>query len=520
MRLSLGLGLDRHKKVGGLLQKLIKQCGLISANEPLTDKVGKTSRTAYRNDGLAGNGSTYATADWVQTSALWDVEFEVDAKGLDEYILDARASGGIGYIVNNSSDMWQVNSGNITETVKPNGYINILVEDITLSFSVLRLLARTTGASAWTNELLWFKLTNKSTGVTYTPNFNSRQSDGIIPINGSDGSVILGEQFLSPATPTQPNLAKESDQDKYGVTVADGNQYLDSALTVQCDIGLPIAHNPLTGKIFAWVSDGAGGSRQPSVSEYGGTTGRIKMNLKQIDGIVDGMDENGSYLISGTGTTIVGTLIHLVQDSGNEFVEFGTSLEDSKEYTLVYYISNTNLDGNLIMSEVGGTVIQNPLAMPKELGENRFAFTTRTTISNNRIKCVLSGTNGTFVDVDFKAIYEGDKTTGDLPESGQVVSGNSIIRDQSYFDESYTDFWYDNGEPKVVPVDDVPDNYMNQVFSSVDRQKILTYQAPISGECETKTLKYLGFNMAALAIDSDGAYAVDTSGSYAYEEEV
>ncbi len=74
-----------------------------------------------------------------------------------------------------------------------------------------------------------------------------------------------------------------------------------------------------------------------------------------------------------------------------------------------------------------------------------------------------------------------------------------------------------DGTPKVLAYDTMADNTLNQYFTSADRQKLMFFETPISGECETKALKELGFNESLLASDVDGDYAIDADGDYVYE---
>ncbi len=214
-RLGLGLRLSKYRYSGNALAPLIK-CGLIQYATPVTDKVGKSSRSSVRGKALVGDGSTYAKATWTQTSALWDVEFEVsEIPSSVEYILDTRNVSGVGYVYFEAIGTLTTSSGTVQSV--GNEY---KITDITLEFSNLSFMTYLNLSSGkLTKNLLSLKLTNKSTGITYTLAIESRQSDGIIPLNGSDGSVILCEQFLSPATPVVNSL-QESYFDALGGSVA------------------------------------------------------------------------------------------------------------------------------------------------------------------------------------------------------------------------------------------------------------------------------------------------------------
>ena len=48
-----------YKTSNGLLQGLIKNCGLLSLNTPETDKVGKRTGIAVQGETLVGDGVTY-----------------------------------------------------------------------------------------------------------------------------------------------------------------------------------------------------------------------------------------------------------------------------------------------------------------------------------------------------------------------------------------------------------------------------------------------------------------------------
>ena len=73
------------------------------------------------------------------------------------------------------------------------------------------------------------------------------------------------------------------------------------------------------------------------------------------------------------------------------------------------------------------------------------------------------------------------------------------------------------GTNKALAYDDMVDNENNQQFASPDRQRIMWFEEPISGECEVKALKELGFNTGEFAVDTEGEFAIDSDGYYAKE---
>ncbi len=407
---SFGFNPIGFRKSGSLLQDLIKNCGLIQYATPVTDKVGKSSRDSVRGKALVGNGSTYVILNGITPDALPD-NYNISGEAIyNDNALTLPAFWGASndnpsrfYLATDNSDTKDIilgfydtvsrldvnlNLGDLVRwslEVTPTTY-EITVNGVTSGTipynktsitSQLRMLSRS-GVSESNHKILKFEITDRDTGKVSSLAIESRQSDGVIPLNGSDGSVILCEQFLSPATPVVNSL-QESYFDALGGTIADGSQYLDVGLTVQADIGTPI----ITNHAFT-----ASGNISPQYN------GRVKYDNLVCD-------------VSGTPTGL--------EFASGRYIRLSQPYDGFAQY-----------DTNRIATEADGT-------------------------------------------------------------------------------------------PKVLAYDTMADNTLNQYFTSADRQKLMFFKVPISGECETKALKELGFNESLLALDVDGDYAIDADGDYVYE---
>ena len=101
------------------------------------------------------------------------------------------------------------------------------------------------------------------------------------------------------------------------------------------------------------------------------------------------------------------------------------------------------------------------------------------------------------------------------PTGGAWKSGAYIKPDQFYselFIADTNNFWYDiSGNSNIIAFNTFPNIAYQQIYLSQDKQTILTFKEPISGKCEEKALKYLGFNESYNV--EEGSYLV-TEGEY------
>jgi hypothetical protein len=105
------------------------------------------------------------------------------------------------------------------------------------------------------------------------------------------------------------------------------------------------------------------------------------------------------------------------------------------------------------------------------------------------------------------------------PLAQEFQSGNYIKIADDYFAESYdsNNILYDtNGDPQIIAFDDLANVTSNQLFVSLDKQKITFYQEALdpSGDCYTKAMKEM--KLVEPLQDVDGSPLYDTDGDRLY----
>jgi hypothetical protein len=117
-----------------------------------------------------------------------------------------------------------------------------------------------------------------------------------------------------------------------------------------------------------------------------------------------------NWTVAGTGTTKGATGIHLVANASTDRAYLSLSLKPSTQYTLVYDVVASNLDGNMLA--IGSTVFNTDTTLAKTVGKNKVLFTTPATILSNinDIRLQASCTDGTYIDLKNIMLFEGDQT--------------------------------------------------------------------------------------------------------------
>jgi len=485
---------------GGLLQDLIKNCGLISANQPEIDKVGKQSRTAYRNKGLKYSAGTY----------IKNLEFANQPLTYYDLVTELE--------VNTNFDA----QGEFLIPVNSVGYLNTSLSSI-----------------------------------DYVLNVNSRQSDGIIPANGLNGTVKLFEQFLSPDPATEENIAVESQQDSQGVTVAirneidnydfsDGtNEWTSNFATF--DVNDQVATITSLGALNFTQFRANNNNDAFIIGKKYFVFAKVRSNNANIQNI---SIRNTNTVIKNIPNPIVGTWYDLYEL--HEPVANGSFRINSTE--TVAMISSHDVEGNI--ERGGGVFSLDLLAIDEILGTN---YASMTAEQINAIKydlldlqlwldenlTILADT-GTPIACDASGklfAWISDGQSGSIRPTADSVgrikydlvkcdisgtpnpSGLYIRRDQLYFDESYTDYWYTAGVPNIIEIATIPNIYKNQIIISEDKQEIYTYKEPLTegSECLYKALKVAKLNEAYQVQTSESSgvfeqYNVDEGPFYVVKE--
>ncbi len=486
-RLGLGLRLSKYRHSGNALAPLIK-CGLIQYATPVTDKVGKSSRDSVRGKALVGNGSTYAKATWTQASALWDVEILISEQPTisNEYYYDCRLNGGQGYFFyNQPTDDWLTPEGIVFPSIQSNGLLFNL-SDVTLAFEEITFMSRFTYSESATKNLLSLKLTNKSTGITYTLAIESRQSDGIIPLNGSDGSVILCEQFLSPATPVVNSL-QESYFDALGGSVAKAlGKNLFNKLLLQNNRAVDTNGNIIT--LVGYY-----------LTNLMYVKGIEQLNRSRTSSTIAFYDELKTFISSSVNTNPV-----TVPANACFAYTFGRYSDLSEDL----YMVNEGLV-LLPYEPWQGYYADSLLTNPYEDG---------TPIITNHAY-ISDGQGGS---VNASAQYNGrvkyDNLVCDVsgtPTGLEFASGRYIRLSQAYdgfaqYDTNRIATEAD-GTPKVLAYDTMLHITNNQMFATEDKQAIGFFKTALTGDCLTKTMTF--FKQGEQLRDQNGDLLFDAQGN-------
>lgn len=278
-----------------LWEILSRTCGLISFADTATDgtmidKVGSSGtevgREAIQAQSVIGDGNTYIEfADF--TDADLPDNYEIELEGV--YTAKTGFNGFFGFDVGGSETFYFTSTDNVggfrmatglatgafasglsdnenfiatititstTLIVKINGD-----EKLNTSFSriisnkPLQLFTIGEGSSVSAHNINSFKITDIDTGKYWQFIPESRDSLGRYQLVCSDGTSIIGQQFVSPATPIETNLTQISHADKYGYVKSDGvSFYYDEGLTllIPVDTIIPVDENGVT---YCWVAD-------------------------------------------------------------------------------------------------------------------------------------------------------------------------------------------------------------------------------------------------------------------------
>ena len=245
---------------------------------------------------------------------------------------------------------------------------------------------------------------------------------------------------------------------------------------------------------------------------------RVKENYEVVDGVVDCRQ---AYSVNGD-PVIADCKVTFTSDGATtQDVRFPSNAWKSNTlYTLYYAITNSDVGTDAFSLNSFG-VSADFLALQYVNGIYAITFTTDAVLTEDFLRLVFSAVIPITESLTIEAvIYEGDKTVSQ-PTPGAIEVGNSAILSDQYnirYINDTNNISSLNGVNKVMPFADMAENQFNQMYFNIATGKLAFMEAPISGTCEEKLLKEMGFNTAEFAIDSEGEYAVDTEGYFAIEE--
>ena len=329
---------------------------------------------------------------------------------------------------------------------------------------------------------------------------NERQSLGMIPVNvvNSQGQAIEVKEFqqmLSPATPTVETLAVKSDFDKYGGTIAKalGKNLINFKLIKSA-----------YGTTVTTITNG--------ININGTYYGSVHINLNVGETyvmdwdteIISGSPQNawrieyidGTYsLITSKGVSI---LIEKEVKNVYLYVNLGTSTEAN--YTNIQLELGTVPTAYVLwegyhLDELGTIPAEDDTPISCDSSGTLFAYNSLGempkaesigSIKQNFVVCDVSGT----------------------PISAEFQSGNYIKIADDYFTESFdlNNILYDSsGNAKIIAYDDLANITNNQLFVSLDKQKIMFYETPLTGDCLYRACKALKLNEPYMVQTAEGS---------------
>jgi len=427
---------------GGIIQYLIKKCGLLSYSKGSTDgvlidKVGsgnQVGRVAVPGNTLATGSGNYLELASAANESITYVD-------------------GLGNVVNTT---WDANGRFFTPV---NGVREF---ETTISGDVFKL------------------------------DLNSKNGDGIFQLFRDDADVEakLAQQFLAPAEPVVRNYIVTSFHDEKGYIEADGTQTFDQAGLITIPIGQLIFLNSL-GIPQCYV-----GGVRPS-PDY---SGRIGINERVVDGVVDNGVDYGKWETSTPANVLINSnSVEIISNATNTFIGMISTgiTKTSTVYTVVIDVTKTFNSGTfgLQSSGVGGFVSFDGTL----LDQQRRTLTTDSTITNDELKFFINATvpNGESVEFSHIGTYEGDYVTETppLPTSGAIVVGNSLILEDDYNHMHIADqaeIWIDQTSHlnKVKEIATLLSIENNQSFYNSTEQSFGFYQTALIEPCLSKAKKY------------------------------
>lgn len=544
-RLGLGLALSKNNQVRSGWKDLVKNCGLLSYNTPEEDRVGKKSRPAIQAETLIGDGITYVKFEKTLIPSTGNFKLKIIVSdflsvGVDNTIVSQYQGGEPGrFILGVDSNGFlhpfiagylglgthSISDGepHLIEFERSGNDFTIKVDGQTdINFNYTGVIYQTN------TEFLSYgnggsgKLNANAIKLTidnYQTNFSSRDDNGVISLYNIDDEtdVILGQQFLSPAVPTEINNTVVSLEDDYGVSVS---KALGKNLIDYKDIGN--GYNTIVTQITDGVNVNGVYFAQVNASLNVGEHYVLNWETENISGISSDTwriqyDDNTYSVQPSKGNAIVPTkktkylLLYVglnVQTEANftkiqlENGSFPTSYEPYKGYTY----------------DQAGT-------MPVPQGVNMPAM------KNGKLATFADGVNPI---ADSKGRIKYNLTVCDddgIPLDIPFGPNGYIVLDQKYNAITIADtqriLTTTQGIPIVKPYNELANITGLQLFGSEDKQKILFFEEQLTegSECLYKTLKFLRLNEVYQVQTAEGSgtfetYAVAEGPMYVLKEGV
>jgi len=501
----------------GLLGAL-RKCGLLSATTPETDIVCKADRQAVPGRTLVGDGATYLDTNQIldeYDTLVVDGRFKSTGGRMGSLGIDAR------FYFGHNLTTWIAGFGSITVNdgtpdllrhvfkINKNGFY--VDENLVSDFSgyifnnanvITTWLLNRNGSADACDFDVYSAYTIKD-GVRRDLVIEDRDDTGVIALkNPNDNNdQILGEQFLSPAVPTVPNTSEVSWFDLYGGTIAgNGTHWYDQAKTQPVPQGTLMSASK-SGYLYTYDING-----EHPIAD---SVGEIKKNARVVDGVVafnvlDYTPESGTDQSIETEINKV-TVFEKDADSFSRYQSGLVQLKPSTQYTIKS--SMTTLvgvtEGFVLILDESNTQIGSMTFTSDSTMTDTF-----TTTVDGRVSFEFYATGATITagtkQYDTK-VFEG--TTE--PTNGVFESGNSIIKTQQYNGEVKYDtnniLYNADGSPKVISFDDLDNIVGNQLYVSEDKQTILFFEEPLTGECDHKARRYVDINEQFMVETSEGS---------------
>jgi|GEM_PF-3914086 len=248
-------------------------------------------------------------------------------------------------------------------------------------------------------------------------------------------------------------------------------------------------------------------TQQQPITQVGGDTYKDLV----VDGfneiVVDGQSwvnlaDNGvdyvNHVIAGAGTTKGADGIHLVQAGGSEYDRLPIVLSNSKQYTLIYLVTDDTGSATLALTG-DGTVIDSDIALNKNKGLRKQLFTTSATVTGTYLELrKTSGVSGDYTDYEILAILEGDQTLDTSIQSELDLGINNVNGDMSVVGKNK----FDKNSDEIVYGERISQGSLSNV---VDKSLFRTKQRIQPN----KTYKFSGFTPPEFRYrltDFSGAY--------------
>lgn len=240
-------------------------------------------------------------------------------------------------------------------------------------------------------------------------------------------------------------------------------------------------------------------AKKPQALDVGGFTGRVKINERIVDGVVDNGVDYENWISNSA--TYFESKVKITKNStailNRGAINRNHNLEVGKEYLLVYEISDKNNEENVYIctnNEIFSNLTILTISAINKTGRTTFTFTDALEVNFGTFVSsgAVDGTEWSISILVYDASIFTDPLTDPLPPSGEVDDANSIILSDNYnhvFTTDTTNILTENGANKVVPIADVANITNQQLFVNKDEPSIAYYDESLTGDCLEKAKK-------------------------------